>query len=226
MPRNNFGKTKNKNARRLAAAGDITNTFFRQDYGTLLPDPQPVPPVPNPATMTSGQPPVPAPAASITRTQPQLPRNTSLGNDKLAWMGSVVAVKSVFKHTVANEMEELKMELKSKMDKRYAEEKAAWMKAPDEADKRAATKDAPVKEEDATKKKKAKGKGRATCEYATKKAGTKKPGKFNGPAPTGKGVFLPGFAEGENPHRGKFNFGNCGGWMGDLEQMMAIGMKK
>lgn len=41
-----------------------------------------------------------------------------------------------------------------------------------------------------------------------------------------EGVFLPGFAEGENPHRGKFNFGNSAGWMGDLEQMMAMGMKK
>lgn len=42
--------------------------------------------------------------------------------------------------------------------------------------------------------------------------------------PTRLGVS--GFAPGENPHKGKFVFGKVGGWRGDLEWMMAIGMKE
>lgn len=60
-------------------------------------------------------------------------------------MGSVIAVKSVFKHTVATEMEKLNMELKTKMDKRYAAGKAAWMEALCEADKRSSTTEAPAR---------------------------------------------------------------------------------
>ena len=29
----------------------------------------------------------------------------------------------------------------------------------------------------------------------------------------------------ENPHKGKFGLGRDGGWLGDLERMMALGMK-
>ena len=51
----------------------------------------------------------------------------------------------------------------------------------------------------------------------------KKRSKKRAVVPTGLGVS--GFAPGENPHTGKFVFGKVEGWRGDLEWMMAIGMK-
>ena len=82
-----------------------------------------------------------------------------------------------------------------------------------------------VKEDDAAAEKVKEDDADAEMKHAAA-AGKKKKkrSKKRAAVPTGLGVS--GFAPGENPHKGKFVFGKVGGWPGDLEWMMVVGMRK